>query len=363
MIVMNKHAVPRITLLLILSTIWATCVDNIDFEVDSDVVGNLAISGKIVKGVAGTASTVTVAASRVLDFSPVATEGLTFSKIEVVDEDGNSLEVPGIAIGKYQLRIPPNHPTFKVEVGKKYGIRLTQVDGTVYASDLEEIEPVTQPFRVDVDMETRQYFDKDGSTRYQDHLLFDLKTNLRNPFTGNPGRLRWDVIQSYSFTDDSGITCYIEQFINDDRVRILDGNELDADSALVRLYEPSVTNQFAEGAYITFIQESLTPGAYDYWSNLVTVNNRTGNMFEQPVGKLRSNIHRTDDPQEDVFGYFYATQQDTFRRYVTPAEAGNPVTRCPFIPAGPTQDPCPQFCCDCTRDPKSLHTKPRYWTK
>ena len=352
----------KFALLLLLMT-WMMsirCVDSIELNIDSDVISNLVVNGKLVMG---NPSVVTVTAGRVVDYDPTPTEPLDLKSVELFNGDGENIALEAGGIGRYELKIPANHPFFHVEAGKGYGIRLTRNNGDVYESEMDTIETPPVQSEISISLETRELFFKDGSKAYQDYILFDTHTPTTDPKTRRPVRLRWDVIHTSSFSDDNGSVCYLETFINDNRVRILDGTAIKTLESDYRIYEPAVSNQFAEGAYITSIQEVLSPAAYDYWANLSTVNNRTGNMFEQPVGKLRSNIHRVDDPQEDVFGFFYATKQDTLRRYVDPDEVGNPQTRCPFIPAGPTQDPCPQACCDCTRDPKSLDNKPRYWRK
>nr|HMQ60440.1 hypothetical protein [Flavilitoribacter sp.] len=127
------------------------------------------------------------------------------------------------------------------------------------------------------------------------------------------------------------------------------------------VYETAPNYRFHEGYYLNLIQESLSSGAYEYWRQTQELLNRTGSMFESPVGKVQSNFKSLDDETEDVFGYFYATRQDTIRLYVRPEIAGSPPSLCPpSVPAGGR--PCPiAVCCNCLDQANSSTAKPWYW--
>ena len=88
-------------------------------------------------------------------------------------------------------------------------------------------------------------------------------------------------------------------------------------------------------------------------------------MFEAPAGRIRSNFQPIDENSKDeVFGYFYATQEDTTRIFVDPSLADFPAM---FCPGPPTPQPfgarcLPRFpCCDCLLEQGSTLQKPDFW--
>ena len=85
-------------------------------------------------------------------------------------------------------------------------------------------------------------------------------------------------------------------------------------------------------------------------------------MFEPAAGKVITNMRSLNDPQEEVVGFFYATEIDTIRTYVSPEMAGLPDTLCipwPIPPEVPVDSP--YICIDCRIEPRSTFVKPSYW--
>ena len=90
------------------------------------------------------------------------------------------------------------------------------------------------------------------------------------------------------------------------------------------------------------------------------------------MNKLQSNVENINDPDEDVFGYFYVSQAtdirvkvDSVRTYCArgPAQGGtdlvgdcvlDPRTRRPEVGADP-------LCCDCRTVPGVSTVKPDWW--
>lgn len=78
-------------------------------------------------------------------------------------------------------------------------------------------------------------------------------------------------------------------------------------------------------------------------------------MFDPTPGKVQSNFNVIQGGEQDMFGFFYATQQDTQQVFIDLTFVGSPDTICPviipFVTLKATQDnpdgePC--FCYDCT---------------
>jgi hypothetical protein len=97
----------------------------------------------------------------------------------------------------------------------------------------------------------------------------------------------------------------------------------------------------------------------DYWNQVNTVVSREGDIFQDPVGKVPSNFKNADTDDEDVFGFFYATEQEVIRIFVSPEEANNPNKWCPQPLTEGGQ--APSDCCDCSTEIGSSTFKPSWW--
>ena len=334
-----------------------SCVEPIDFRPASDVISNLTVSGKLV---VNHPSIVTVSAGRVLDYNPTPTDGLDLKSVFLFDEDGNEVQIPATGIGKYALTIPDGFPGIRIENGKSYGIRLETHQGKQYVSSLEQVMTVPAPILLTYEPSIRRVLDPSGYYFSVPYINFYLTTNIVDQTSGTPAFLHWQIEQTSRFNDAHLHTCYRTQSINDDRIRILNGYEYTSDQARIPIHESSLNSSYAHGSYLHVIQESISAHAYEYWKSVQTVISRTGSMFEVPAGKVRSNIRNIDDPQEDVFGFFYVTGADTIRVYVDPAQFDPLPPYCASSGQGGT---CISYCCDCSNDPASTTVKPYYWNQ
>jgi len=103
----------------------------------------------------------------------------------------------------------------------------------------------------------------------------------------------------------------------------------------------------------------LSQGAFEYLEQIKTITDLSGNFFEDPPGKIIGNFQNINDPDEEVFGYFYATQTDTVRSFVSTTDyEARP--ECPGT--GAVNDPSiSRKCFDCLLEINSTTTKPDYW--
>jgi len=159
-------------------------------------------------------------------------------------------------------------------------------------------------------------------------------------------------------------TCYISEPGDVTNVKLVNGPLLQQDRIenFTVLVDPADQYYYAEGFYLNVYQESLNEGAFTYWQQVSELIDRTGSLFEIPAGQLISNLRNVGDEKEEVIGYFYATQRDTIRVYVSPDQAGNPGTYCP--PSGPPSpgSECPdELCCDCLSADNSQQKRPIWW--
>ena len=348
-----------------ISLLVTACLDEIDLGPKGVEYKRMVILGKVVKG---SPSRVSVFVTETFDFEDrQIPRAITGAQVVMMDDSGRSVSLDPGDPGIYQLENPDNDPGFHLEVGLSYYLKMTTQKGKQYISSPEPLLDVPEAAALEVGKITKLEPDAIGGYSPVDYLSFEVTTPLVVSGAAERARLRWEVEETYKLTDTpiNGAepkTCYLTVAQNASAVRIFNGTELFSDELPgYPVYETAPNYRFHEGYYLNLIQESLSSGAYEYWRQTQELLNRTGSMFESPVGKVQSNFRSLDDETEDVFGYFYATRQDTIRLYVRPEIAGSPPSLCPpSVPAGGR--PCPiAVCCNCLDQANSSTAKPWYW--
>ena len=346
------------------------CLDEIDFAKADAIDSSIAIQGKIVKS---NPSFVSITIRGVFNFEDVP-RLLNAQEVTVEDESGNIVEIPSNADGIFFLELPDDHP-FKVDYGKSYKVNVATFDGRNYSSSLEELFPAPTPENLDVKRTQIETQDVNGNIKLFDQLTYSISTPLKAPSSSVNARLLWELISTFKFTDSpesygrracfptrldsEAKTCYITSSPVTNYVT-LNGPDLSVDRVdNVELLNASLNSNYAEGYYLSVLQQSLSPTAFAYWEQVGNVVSRTGSLFQAPAGKVITNLVNTADPKEDIFGYFYATEQTTRRIFVSPDLADNPPLPCPSPPSESGQ--AANDCCNCTTAGVSSTVKPSWW--
>jgi hypothetical protein len=349
-------------LILVLS-LWS-CLSEISLEVPETNSESIAIRGKLIYG---DTSRVSVKITNVSDFTasdvPRAIEGAT---VELVDESGQRIELFMGEVGIYE-RIIPGSGTYTVEPGRNYQLSVRTPEGKTYLSLPETLKAVPEPDGIRPDTIRREILNDVGNLVNQPYLRFLITTPLTTTENGERAYLKWNFTGTYRFTESNLTspfpntrTCYFTDVLDLEHVVVFNGRESEQEILNdFLLLEEELDYRFSEGFYLTAVQESLSEGAYRYWQSAGEIVSLTGNFFDAPPGKINSNLYNPEDLQEEVFGYFYATQQDTLRLYVPPGP--DPVRRfCP-LEAAPGDDSVSPVCLDCNSRHESTLEKPDFW--
>jgi len=125
------------------------------------------------------------------------------------------------------------------------------------------------------------------------------------------------------------------------------------------VFEADNTNTFvfSEGYYATIYQQSISDAAFEYWSRTNQLINRNGSIFEAPSGKISTNLYNVDNAKDEVFGFFFATESNFRRIYISPEKAGYPRSHCPPIGGHSL------LCDNCLCWPNSTAIKPDWWVE
>lgn len=359
------------TLLIFMIIIFAGgCLDEIDLPIEPDLDEAIVIEGQLSLG---NPSLVSISITRLFDFSASSLQPVNVREVLLLDEQDNTVELVEIAPGTYGLVIDSTI-NFQVAIGKSYRIQVNTFDNRNIISTPEPILETPKAGEVNFSLFKKDRLNDDGQIVQDDYIAFDIETPITLSTDGKAARFLWSLAQTYRFTDsperslENGKQCYISGNIDVTSINVLDGNQYALSSSVsAPIYETPVNYFFAEGYYLTVVQQSLSEGAYQYWNQVSQVVDRTGSFFEAPAGTIRSNFINKDSGEEssNVFGYFYATHTDTTRFYVSPEMAGSPTMYCPW-PANqiPPLQGCPRFpCCECLDEIGSQLNKPDFWNQ
>lgn len=336
---------------LLIAGLLGSCLREIELSVPEANLKSVAIRGFIQ---AGDTAKVEVKITYISNYKAFELpKAIPNAVVTVLDETGGQLLVPMRSNGDYEIILREEHD-FRIEPGKSYRLSVVTPEGKRYQSTMEVLQSVPKPEKVTQLSEIRTLFNSAGNSYEQEYLQFQINTSLSSP--GNPGGtfLKWSFSGTYKLS--GGKICYIDEPLNLENVVIFNGrasrqNELTDFYLLEEPYD----YRFYEGYYLTVRQQSLSEEAYHYWEQIGRVVNRTGGIFEAPAGKVQGNIYNMDDESEEVFGYFYATEEAIIRYKVSP---GISYLRHLCFQVGPPANP---YCGNCLAHPRSSLDKPDYW--
>jgi len=352
--------------------ILPSCLDDIDFDRPDTIENGIAIQGKLVKG---DPSFIRVTLRRIFDFSENA-RLINARTVTLMDEEGNALVLDSRQEGVFIEEIQNNNPDISIDYGKSYKIRVETFDNRVFESSLEQLLPAPTPTDLRVSKVLREGIDALGRIVDREFLAFTLDTPLQLNEGEDNVKLLWELEATYKLSDTpesynrracfpirvdnvDNKTCFItsspiRNFIP------LDGATINSTSISdFTLYETTSSSLFAEGYYLTVLQQSMSNSAFEYWSQVNQVLSRTGDLFEPPAGKVITNFVNVNDPNDEVFGYFYATEERPIRIFVSPKFADETQITCP---APLTEDGrADNTCCDCLTAGDATTERPIWW--
>lgn len=355
-------------LLIIISCYCFSCIDPIEFEVPSGLNESVVVQGRIVLS---EPSFVEVNVSRLFDFSPASREPISIKELILYDSEGNQMELETRSPGRYKVILDTTTP-IQVSIGKGYHISLITFDGRSFESTIDVLTANTKPDQLFAEVTQTVLPNLLGVYESIDQVTLSITTEIDNSLGGG---YYWEVRNVFAVTDTpydrlepiGQKTCYIDKLVNVNDIYVLDPSELNSSS--IEKYELSsslIDWRFAEGLYYEVRQYSLSEPAYAYWNAVNTLSERDGNMFDGPIGEIPTNLASSESDDDQIFGYFFATQEYIIRlrfdRSTIP-----PVNRlCPPPPErmcslDPGEGCTCGLCCDCLIEPSASIIKPDYW--
>ncbi|MCB0549558.1 MAG: DUF4249 family protein [Phaeodactylibacter sp.] len=347
----------------------SSCVDEITLGAGERPTSGMLVQGRLIQG---TPSYVEATVYELFLYDNNLPRAVGNSEVLLHDEEGRSVPLIPNYDGTYFQHIESNDPNFPIVAGQRYQLTVTLPNGQGYASAWETLLPVSPLDSVSLQVYEKDVATFEGELETQRFAGFRASTSLKQPGSDGPARYRWETDQAYRLTEDpihpayvdlSPKTCYVQLTGNIDKIVVLNGAEL-SERYLegYQIWETPADYRFFEGFYLIAYQQSLTDNAFRYFDELAQLLARRGTLFDLPAGAIRTNISPTTDPDALTYGYFYATQQDTFRLYVPPGQVPGVSRRCPYPPPLPGEElPPPNECDDCLLQAGSQLERPEWW--
>jgi hypothetical protein len=340
------------------------CIDEIDFSAPQPAPIP-SIQGQVILGDPTVAE---VLVETIFESNSSLPRPLTSGRVKLIDDQGGEIDLPHVENGLYRVEIPRGgNGEVDMRVGGSYSVEVRFPDLRIFRSEPERLYPAPQATNLSVRESSQVSLTAEGLTQETFTLQYAVSTSLTVPGEMEKSRLRWVHEATYALTDTpeaTGVdpkTCYLRNRPGQFEIFLLDGNDLGANT--VEEYDlletpPSVS--YAEGNVMTVYQQALSPATYRYFFSIEDLVTRTGNMFESIPASAPSNFVNINDPDDLVLGWFYATEQDTIRRYVSPEMARNPGKACPDPPSM-SPNPSPTRCDDCLLPDGSTTVRPDYF--
>jgi hypothetical protein len=342
----------------------SACLDPIDLDIPLGFEETFVFQATLTKG---QPSTFQLTSTRLFDFTPEGVRRVTLRSVFLEDENGQSMEIEADGQGVYNYTFNADDPV-QIEAGKSYKLLVSTFDNRRYETNLEPLLPVPEIDTLTYELINKEVIIQEEDIRFDSVVRFYVNTPLVAANTKEPIDIRWKTRRIFQITDSPiefgkfQKTCYVTEEVDVTQVQIFNGASSSAGQlSQYSIYDQTFSFHLAEGFVFELIQQSLSPGAYNYWDQISQVLERDGDMFEAPAGKIRSNFVNPDNPDDEVFGYFFATEETVARIYVPPVSSS--ITNlCPPPNLIRENGTCGvAICCDCLSAEISTIIKPNFW--
>ncbi len=321
----NNHTPRFITMILsILIVTWmSSCIDELD--IDTETGRNLlVVEGSINTGLGPHE----ILISKSAKYGSILDDAIrkeTNAVVYIRDEQGNQVFLDELNDGSY---FTPEG--YRAEVGKKYTLFVTLANGERYISlpesvvavpEIELLRPiykrlpstsnVTFESGIEIFAEWQDPSDETNFYLWKSRGVYKLNArpdlHVGRDFFGNP----------FPDPKECCATCFVYEQSNDLRIfkdNLTNGNK----NVEVISFIEDDGRKIADRYLAIVEQHSLTKEAYQFFDLLQNQLSIEGDIFDPPPATIRGNMISLDNPDEEVIGYFYASDVAYDSIYITP---------------------------------------------
>ncbi|MBO3698980.1 DUF4249 family protein [Roseivirga sp. E12] len=300
---------------LIIGTVLG-CSEVIELK-DETVGGQVIIYGRISNSTQ--ANEVVISRAGRASTAPTPIEG---ASVKIIDDNGLEEVLVEGEPGHYTLerRIISGEP------GKSYRLE-ANINGAIYSTDFQELMPVISQDEMRYEIGVEKDITSSGAAVEEDVVRLFVNSDLPDDL---PDRffVRWEMEEVYSvltgnfpafwfpIAPDQG-QCFVTHKLGAEEIFLLDGRNIRRSDLRNReLITRRIDRSFQNKHYFNLIQSRVSEENFDYWENVRTLTITNGSIFDPIVGPLTGNI-KSEDPGEEVFGFFEVVGIDTTRLLMT----------------------------------------------
>lgn len=300
------------TFVLMALAFLAACVDPYEPEIEEEQE-LMVIDGRISDSEGMQRITVSVSSP----YNNPGFQPVTGCVVRVEDNLGDGILFPETDDGIYQASMEPGF----ISPGKAYRLRVITSNGRQYESDYDSLLSCAEISGLSYEVEeletadpntvyygVRFYLDMKGDETDSRYYMWTYEQTWEY-HAYLPIQYKWDGDSLYTYWPllDSFDVCYKHDRLKQYHVGssgLLESNEI-RQQPLIFVSNRSPALEEAYSLLVT--QHSLSTDAYTYLERLQSQSGSEG-FFETQPATSRGNIYNTEDPDEKVLGYFFASQ-------------------------------------------------------
>lgn len=300
-----------------------SCVEPIEVELSDSKSNLLVVEGGIT----------TSARSHIIQLTRTAKYGSIFegvikretgASVSIRDSDGNVNFLSELGNGVYAT-----DSNFAAVIGKSYSLQILTASGEEYNSIPEMVEPVQPISRVYTEFKEKASADPlqtisgvQVNIEYQDpkdeknYYLWRLIGTYR--INANP-ELNIDPESGQVVPLDCCATCWTTEVGNIPNLM----SDVAFDGALIEMPLVFIEDdgvRFGGKYHLVIQQRSLSAEAYEFYSLVNEQISIDGDIFDPPPATVRGNMINLNEPDENVIGYFSASDEVTDSLFILPEE-------------------------------------------
>jgi hypothetical protein len=293
---------------------------------------------------------------------PVPTPGAI---VTIINGNGEAHLYEEVSPGVYEL--PAG--AFNAVAGETYYIEIHLSNDKIYRSDPEQI-----PEANGIDNIYYEFYQKPqfvGGLQVTKNFIA-IYTDTELPATDGPLFLKWAAEEVYMFeqtpirnplTGTIPLPCFVSGFPDPQRIAIFETKEKSAHTIQRTLVaEREIDHTFLARHYFVLNLSSISSSAHKYWQKVDGLINKSGSMFDTPPAPIHGNVYNTQDPSEQVLGYFGASNTAVSRISTIRNDIPFPILYYCYDPDKGVYSPdYPSECFNCLSLPNSSHEKPDWF--
>lgn len=332
----------------------SSCVDRIDFDVP------IAQKQLVIEGMISDAPgpyTVKISSALNLDSDSSVRIPVEHAKIKLYDDQGNVEDLVETSPGIYTT-----NAQIQGQVGHSYYINIETLEGKIFESEPEMLNPVGEVENIKYEFEARTKFedfgevkadvfnilvDANGGAGGENYVRWRFKgtykvtnypelhytynppyTPYKNPFpcsgyillpgpTGTGGTLK-------QVSDCTCCTCWVNQFENAPQLsdtQLIEGSQFKN----VKIGEVPITNATFHDKYLVEVEQmSLTRNSFQFFKIIRDQKESASSLFQPALGEVRGNI-KPKNNSDLVIGLFWATSIKKKSLFIYPGDVPYPL--------------------------------------